>query len=114
MATPTGSVYNRAQQDIDTARAALETQIAEMVKAGNTVQQIHDDVRLSYVAASSSIFSSKLQEWMQAYTNIKQAVDHLHQALTDADQIQNTGEMSAAEYAGAWANTGDSFYQALT
>ncbi|WP_320775868.1 hypothetical protein [Streptomyces sp. CRN 30] len=114
MTTPTGSVYNRAQQDIDTARAALEAQITEMVKAGNTVQQIHDDVRLSYVATSSSIFSAKLQEWQQAYTNIKQSVDHLHQALTDADQIQSAGEMTAADYAGAWSNTADSYYDALS
>ncbi|MFH8221113.1 hypothetical protein ACH4C2_15310 [Streptomyces sp. NPDC018057] len=108
----TGGTYNRAQADIDAARTAIEDNIAAMAKAGNTVQQIHDDVRLAYVADSSNIFSGKLQEWMQAYTNVKQKVDTLHQALTDADKTQNQGEMDAQQYGSAWSPSAGSYYDA--
>ncbi|MEE1746117.1 hypothetical protein ABZ776_07315 [Streptomyces sp. NPDC007076] len=106
-----GGTYTREQQDIDKARAALENHVAAMAKAGSTVQQIHDDVRLAYVADSSSIFSSKLNEWMQAYTNIKAKVDQLHQGLTAADKIQTAGEMDAQGYGQAW-QSGGSFHNA--
>ncbi|WP_328330771.1 MULTISPECIES: hypothetical protein [unclassified Streptomyces] len=107
-------LFNRQQADIDKARTALENHVATMARAGATVSAIHDDVRMSYVADSSSIFSSKLQQWMQSYNDIKGKVDALHSSLMAADTIHNSSEMDAAQYASAWDGGGSGYYQALS
>ncbi|MFD6426664.1 hypothetical protein [Streptomyces sp. NPDC060198] len=101
--------YNREQAAIDLARQALEDNVAAMAKAANTVRQIHDDVRISYVAASATSFTNKLEEWLDVYNTVKQRVDSLHQALTAADQTHNTGEMDAQQYSAAWSPSGGTF-----
>jgi putative N-acetylmannosamine-6-phosphate epimerase len=114
MGDSTAGLFNRQQVDVDKARTALENHVATMARAGATVSAIHDDVRMAYVADSSSIFSSKLQQWMQAYTDIKSKVDALHASLSAADVIHNTSEMDASQYASAWDGGGSGYYHALS
>ncbi len=102
-------------QAVQKALSLLDSHTAFMKNMGSTVQTIREDVGRSYVAQSSSTFQSKVNEWIENYQAVQNAVQTLRDNLQTAHTTIGRAEQELNQNAGAWntQDASDPIFQAL-
>jgi len=79
--------------------ADLEQQIENMVSAGRTVERIKEELGAGYISGASSVFQSRVEDWMARYQKVVGAFEHFMQSTQGANQILNQAEEDARTHA---------------
>jgi hypothetical protein len=95
--------YSYEAKQIQQALLLLEEQMNKMRATAGTVETITQQVQTHYIAASSSLFASKMNDWIGQYNTVERSVNTLHDALERALQGMQRGESDALSAASGWS-----------
>jgi hypothetical protein len=92
---------------------SLESHVSAMIQAGQTAERINEEVAAGYIADSSKVFQTKVQDWVDAYKNVMRKFQKLADDSSQVNQIINSAEHDAGATGGNWGAS-DGVYTALT
>ncbi|MDG4765983.1 hypothetical protein O7632_18020 [Solwaraspora sp. WMMD406] len=104
--------FNKEDAGFQTAIAALDDHVTNMINAGRTAYRIQSEIRGSYQAGSSSVFQAKLDEWINAYNTVMIKFQDLGEKTGFVGQVIDSGEQDAGVTGASW-DTNDGIYDIL-
>jgi hypothetical protein len=108
----TNPTYTVDGGSIQSGIAALQDHVANMIRAGQTAYRIKGELAAAYIADSSSIFQSRVDNWIENYNNVMTKFQGLADSTTQVNQIMDQGEDEAGVHGASWHGS-DEIYQAL-
>jgi uncharacterized protein YukE len=94
---------------LDQAVRDMEGHHEKMLAAVRVAQRIHDDIDLSFKAASATAFLGHVEEWITTHNTLAQKFERLYTALKSArDGLQASGGAggTGVGLANAWGGGG--------
>ena len=89
----------------------LDQQVVNVIRAGETGERIREEIARGYVAGSSTVFQSKVENWCERYQDIMRAYQHLTDATANTQKTLTAAEDEAQQAGGNW--NGDNVYSVL-
>jgi uncharacterized protein YukE len=108
-----GNNYSVSEAGISSGLAAMEDQVQAMMQAGQIAENINLDISSHYKAQSSSVFQSKVRDWIDQYKQVMRSFERLAQNTSDVNKVLNAAEADAQMTGGNWG-VSDGVYSALT
>ena len=109
MSTP---ILRKDDGAIQQALSGLETQISSMITSGQTVERINEEIAAGYISGASTVFQSKVNDWVDRYKKVMQAFEQLTESLSGANTILTKADEDAGVQGGNWGAS-DGVYNAL-
>jgi uncharacterized protein YukE len=100
---------------VQNALALLDSHTSFMQGMNATVDTIRQDINSCYQARSSTTFQGKVNEWIENYQAVQNAVRNLRDRLQTAHGVIGRAEEELAGNAASWntSDASDPIYQAL-
>lgn len=84
------------------ALAAMETHLEAMLRAGSIAEGINEQIARGYQAASSTLFQSKVQDWITQYRNVMNSFQQLADNTSSVNNMFNQAEEETGVLGGSW------------
>lgn len=104
--------YSKSDAGMQQLITSLENHVSAMTQAGQTAERINEEIAAGYIADSSSLFQSKVQNWLENYRTVMQKFQKLADDSSQVNQVMNTAEQDAGALGGSWG-VSDGVYGAL-
>lgn len=96
------SILSKDDGGIAAGLAAMQTHIESMLKAGAVAEGINHQIASGYRASSSTLFQSKVQDWIAQYRGVMNSFQHLADSTTAVNNMFNQAEEEAGVSGGSW------------
>lgn len=105
--------FSKTDSGMSQLQLALEDHVTKMIQAGQTAERINEEIAAGYVADSSKVFQSKVQNWVDYYRAVMTKFQNLADGVSQVNQVLNRAEEDAHVMGGNWGAS-DGVYSALT
>lgn len=96
------NMYAKDDAAMASGIAAMEQHVESMMRAGNVAERINEEIAAGYIAGSSTVFQSKVQDWVDQYRAIMQSFQQLAENSTTVNTIINQAEQDTQMLGGNW------------
>jgi hypothetical protein len=106
-------VLSKEDSAIQQVLSSMEGQISAMITAGQTVERINEELGAGYISGASTVFRSKVQDWVDSYKLVMQKFQHCCESTSGASSLLNQAEEEAQVTGGNWGAS-DGVFHGLT